>query len=84
VHVKLKLFASLSDYLPPEAHRTNSMALTLAPGTTVRQVIVEHRLPEKSCHLVLINGTYVAPAERAARILAEGDEVAIWPPVAGG
>jgi len=31
-----------------------------------------------------VNGLYVAPAERAARMLGEGDVVAIWPPIAGG
>jgi molybdopterin converting factor small subunit len=84
VNIKLKLFASLADHLPPEAQSTSSLPLALAPGTTVGQVIAERRLPEKSCHLVLINGTYVPPAERASRALAEGDELAIWPPVAGG
>ena len=83
MNIKLKLFASLSDHLPPEAQATSSLALTLAPGTTVGQVIAERRLPEKSCHLVLINGSFVPPAERANRALADGDELAIWPPVAG-
>jgi molybdopterin converting factor small subunit len=84
VNIQLKLFASLADHLPPEAQSTSRLALTLAPGTTVSQVIAERRLPEKSCHLVLINGTYVPPAERGSRTLADGDELAIWPPVAGG
>jgi len=35
-------------------------------------------------HIVLVNGVYVAPADRATRTLAEGDVLAIWPPVAGG
>jgi sulfur carrier protein ThiS len=84
VNIKLKLFASLADHLPPEAQSTSSLPLALAPGTTVSQVIAERRLPEKSCHLVLINGVFVPPAERAQRTLSEGDELAIWPPVAGG
>jgi sulfur carrier protein ThiS len=84
MNVKLKLFASLADHLPPEAQATSSLSLALAPGTTVGQVIAQRRLPEKSCHLVLINGSFVPPTERADRALAEGDELAIWPPVAGG
>ena len=35
-------------------------------------------------HLVLVNGVYVPPAERATRTLEEGDVLAIWPPIAGG
>jgi molybdopterin converting factor small subunit len=38
----------------------------------------------KMVHLVLINGHYVAPADRATRALVEGDVLAIWPPIAGG
>jgi sulfur carrier protein ThiS len=35
-------------------------------------------------HLVLVNGEFVPPAERSGRMLAEGDVLAIWPPIAGG
>jgi sulfur carrier protein ThiS len=35
-------------------------------------------------HLVLINGHYVPPEQRASRVLNEGDVLAIWPPIAGG
>ena len=84
VHVALKLYASLADYLPPEARRTHRAELDLPPGTTVSEVIGQHNLPPKMCHLVLVNGVFVPPGERAARALAEGDELAIWPPIAGG
>lgn len=84
VNIKLKLYASLADHLPPEAQATSSLPLALAPGTTVGQIIAQRRLPEKSCHLVLINGVFIPPAERASRTLSDGDELAIWPPVAGG
>jgi sulfur carrier protein ThiS len=41
-------------------------------------------VPPKLCHLVLVNGVYVPPAERATRVLHDDDELAIWPPIAGG
>lgn len=82
--VTLKLYASLSDFLPDEARKTNAMQLELASGTTVAEVIEGQRLPLKQCHLVLIDGIYVPPAARAARPLAEGETLAIWPPIAGG
>jgi hypothetical protein len=47
-------------------------------------VIRQQNLPEKMCHLVLVNGVYVVPAERTSRTFAPDDELAIWPPVAGG
>ncbi|UCF76873.1 MAG: MoaD/ThiS family protein [Betaproteobacteria bacterium] len=82
--ITLKLYASLSDYLPTEARKLNAIELELAAGTTIAQVIERQNLPPKSCHLVLIDGVFVPPAERAARPLAEGETLAIWPPIAGG
>lgn len=84
MRVALKLYASLADHLPPEARRTNRLDLDLAPDTTVADVIRERNLPPKMCHLVLVNGHYIPPAERAARTFQPNDELAIWPPIAGG
>lgn len=82
--VVFKLYATLQDYLPAEAKKTNAQTLELAVGTTVQQIIERFALPQKLCHLVLIDGHYVPPGERAARVLKDGDILAIWPPVAGG
>lgn len=84
MQVTFKLFASLTEYLPPESKYTNITTLTLEPGTTITQVVDAHHLPAKWVHLVLVNGTYIAPEHRAARVLVEGDVLAIWPPIAGG
>jgi len=80
----LKLFASLSKYLPAEAQRTSCLELDLPPGTTVHQVIVGHGIPPELCSLVLLNGLFIPPGERASRHISEGDVLALWPPVAGG
>jgi sulfur carrier protein ThiS len=82
--ITFKLFATLQDYLPAEAKKTNATTLELPEGTTVQQVIERFNLPEKSCHLVLIDGQFVPPAQRSSRTLADGHTLAIWPPVAGG
>lgn len=84
VSITFKLFATLQDYLPLEARRNNALALELAPDTTVQQVIERFGLPPKSCHLVLIDGIFVVPAERGTRVLQDGETLAIWPPIAGG
>jgi len=82
--ITLKLFASLTDYLPSESKYTNMVALDIVPETTIGQLVEQYRLPEKLVHLVLVNGSYIAPEQRATRTLAEGDVLAIWPPIAGG
>jgi sulfur carrier protein ThiS len=84
MNITLKLFASLTDYLPPESKYTNIVALDIAPDTTISQLVTQYRLPPKQVHLVLVNGTYIAPEQRATKTLAEGDVLAIWPPIAGG
>ncbi len=82
--ITLKLFASLTDYLPPEARYTNVIEIDISPETTIGQLVARYRLPEKQVHLVLVNGVYIAPAQRSSRTLVEGDALAIWPPIAGG
>ena len=81
--IAFKLFASLADYLPAE-RRSNRVELDLAPGTTVGDLIDRYRIPARSAHLVLVNGHYIEPNARRSHVLAEGDELAIWPPIAGG
>ena len=82
--ITFKLYASLTQYLPPERRMSNFVELEVPEGATVTQVIEPFMLPPKSVHLVLINGHFVPPGERPTRALAEGDVLAIWPPVAGG
>jgi molybdopterin converting factor small subunit len=83
VKITLKLFATLSDYLPADAVR-NQATLTLTENCSVGSVIADCRLPEKLVHLVLVNGNFIAPAVRQEHLLKDGDTLAIWPPVAGG
>lgn len=84
MRITFKLFATLQDYLPPEGKKTNALTLDLAEGTTVAHLVTRFSLPQKLVHLVLIDGNFVPPSERAGRVLRDGETLAIWPPVAGG
>jgi sulfur carrier protein ThiS len=82
--ITLKLFASLADHLPRDVRSRNRVELDVDPGTTVLDVVRRQHIPEALCAIVLLDGNWVARPDRATRALAEGQVLAIWPPVAGG
>lgn len=88
MRITLKLYAMLSDHLPSEVdgqRRTgNELPLDVPDGSTAQAVIDRFHLPPKLVHLVLVNGVYIPPQARPAHVLAANDEIAIWPPIAGG
>ncbi|MBL8334894.1 MAG: MoaD/ThiS family protein [Rubrivivax sp.] len=84
MQITFKLYASLTDYLPPEHRRSNQMALDVAPEAPIAAIIEPFQMPPKLVHLVLVNGVFIPPEQRATRTLVEGDVLAIWPPIAGG
>ena len=88
MRITFKLFAMLSDHLPQQVdghtRQGNTIQLELPEGTTVQQVIDRFNLPPKLVHLVLVDGAFVPKDQRAVRVLAEGEALAIWPPIAGG
>ena len=84
MRITFKLYAGLTQYLPQEARVSNAMALDVPEDATIAQIVAPFNMPPKLVHLVLVNGVYVYPEQRAARTLVEGDVLAIWPPVAGG
>ena len=84
MRITFKLFAQLTDYLPVEARHTNVIELDVAPEASISQIIEPYGMPPKLVHLVLVNGVFVPPEQRATRTLQDGDVLAIWPPIAGG
>ena len=84
MQITFKLYASLGEYLPADKRQGNAMPLELPEGATIAQVIAPFSLPMKLVHLVLVNGVFVPPEQRAKKALVDGDVLAIWPPIAGG
>ncbi len=83
MRITVKLFATLTQYLPTGAIG-NHVELAFPEGTSPQTIIDQLNLPPRLAHLVLVNGTYLPPEERVVRALTEGDELAVWPPIAGG
>ncbi len=81
--VTLKLYASLGDYLPPGTKR-NQIEVDVQEQTSIRDLLERHHVPMETCHLILVNGVYTAPAMSHTAELKNGDVVAVWPPIAGG
>jgi sulfur carrier protein ThiS len=84
MQIKLKLYATLTDHLPASARRDNQLALEVDASATIDSIIAPFQIPPKLVHLVLVNGVFVPPQERASRTFRDGDVLAIWPPIAGG
>jgi sulfur carrier protein ThiS len=83
MRVTVKLYATLGDYLPAGS-KNNRVDVEVAESAAVDAVLRPFSLPPRLTHLVLVNGVFVPPGERATTLLSEGDTLAVWPPIAGG
>ncbi len=77
--VQIALFASLSRYQPDGEGGRAPREFELAEGTTIADIILSLGLPDEP-RVVFVNGRH-APDDH---VLAEGERLAIFPPVAGG
>jgi sulfur carrier protein ThiS len=82
--VTLKLFASLTNFLPNAYRKRREMTLEIDAGATIESIIAPLGMPPALVKLVLLNGVFVPPQERAVTRFTDGDVPAIWPPIAGG
>jgi molybdopterin converting factor small subunit len=77
--IRVKLMASLRSKLPANA-RGGTAELTVDPGTTIASVL-DQLAVSGHVHLVMVNGAMETERQRT---LADGDELVVFPPVAGG
>jgi len=84
IRVTLKLYASLTPYLPEAFRKGHAMPMVVDAEATIASIVAPLGMPPALVKLVVLNGVFVPPGERAVRRFADGDVLAIWPPVAGG
>ena len=80
MQINLKLFATLRKKLPPGSSKGKA-TLDLADNATINDLIQQLDIPLELAQMVLVNGEQTREFERA---LTDGDQVRIFPPVAGG
>ncbi len=90
--VQLRVFSYLREYLPPHSNARGEMALDLPDPACLKDLFIALRLerrlgtkifdtPVDHTFQVLVNQ---AAVDDYAHPLAEGDEVVLFPPMAGG
>lgn len=79
IEVKVRLYATLRRYRP-ELKAGEFLSLNLEEGTTVRQLLEKLGIPTEVVKTTFVNGV----AQKLDHVLADGDRVGVFPPVAGG
>jgi sulfur-carrier protein len=74
MHVTVKLFATL------RKDRFDTDDLELPEGVTAGEIISRTGIPATEVTLIFINGRHGSPDAK----LAEGDTLALFPPIGGG
>ncbi len=82
--VKVRLFASLRDYVPeakmPGAKIGATLEVDLPDGARIADVVDHYHLPLELVKLAFVNGVY----QELDFELHENDEIGIFPPIGGG
>lgn len=79
IKVEVRLFATLRRY-GPQAQEGGPIVLSLPPGAPVRQLFEALGMPQDIVKTVFVNGI----VREESYALADGDQVGLFPPIAGG
>ncbi|MFQ6016254.1 MAG: MoaD/ThiS family protein [Anaerolineae bacterium] len=80
VNIEVKLYATLRKYRP-DLKQGEALSLSLPEGTTLEQLFKQELgIPSEEVRTTFVNGK----AREDSYVLADGDQVGVFPPVAGG
>ena len=74
----MKVFATLRKYAADES--SGEQELELAEGAMVGEALAKLKIPEREEAFVFVNSTH----RKLDEPLADGDELGVFPPIAGG
>lgn len=77
--IELKLYASLSPYMPQKTGE-NPYMVEITEGITIGEFLENLKIPADAVRIIFLNGVHA----REDEILKEGDRVGVFPPLAGG
>jgi molybdopterin converting factor small subunit len=80
MQIELRLFATLRRFLPANSNGSKAV-MDVPEGTQLQQLIEQLGIPPQLAQLVMVDGIQ---EPNRARLLAEGNVISIFPPVAGG
>jgi molybdopterin converting factor small subunit len=80
MRIRIKLLAALRSKLPPGS-TGGTTHLELEPGASIASVLERLGIERSHVHLVSVNGE-MEPDH--TRVLSDGDDLVVFPPVAGG
>jgi len=81
--ITLRTASTLTRFLPADAEGERAR-LDVPDGATAADVMAQLGFPLDQPYLVTLNGASLPRAEHATRPLAEGDDLAVLPPLRGG
>ena len=76
--IKVKVFATLRKHAPGES--SAAQEVELAEGATVADALAQLKIPKSEVAFVFVN----SPRQELDKPLAAGDELGVFPPIAGG
>lgn len=79
MEVELRVYATLRKYLPTQPLGEGTLFRT-EPGTSVAGLLEQAGVPLDQVKIIMVNNRHAGPEH----VLADGDRVAAFPPVAGG
>lgn len=81
--IRLRLFATLQGYLPPDSSEGETL-LELPDDTAIPDVLETLGVPLNLAHILFVNGRHVLRPNLASHRLQDGDILAVFPAIGGG